>query len=170
MGAVLSQDRKNILLVKRADVPVWVLPGGGIEASETPQEAIVREIKEETGLDVQIQRKVATYTGKSLFIRPMILFELSLVEGCITPDKKEVVDCQFFPFQNLPREIPPTFPEFFEDIQSEKDSITRTLPPVTWWIICKCCLQHPILSIRFLLSKAGMHVNTKPNLTKDRVL
>jgi 8-oxo-dGTP diphosphatase len=34
----------------------WTLPGGAVEANESPQEAVIREVKEETGLDAQVSR------------------------------------------------------------------------------------------------------------------
>jgi len=53
IGVVFSPDEKQVLLTKRRDVPVWVLPGGGIERNENPEDAIVREILEETGFHVK---------------------------------------------------------------------------------------------------------------------
>jgi len=43
-GLVFGRSLNEILLVKRRDVPVWVVPGGGIEKNETPEDAVVREI------------------------------------------------------------------------------------------------------------------------------
>ena len=51
----------TVLLLKRRDVPVWVLPGGGVEHHETPQEALLRETFEETGLQTCITRQVGCY-------------------------------------------------------------------------------------------------------------
>ncbi|MBF0208465.1 MAG: NUDIX hydrolase [Oligoflexia bacterium] len=56
------KDRKQIVMVKRRDVPIWVIPGGGIEKGESPETAAVRETKEESGFNVKIIRKVAEYT------------------------------------------------------------------------------------------------------------
>lgn len=50
-GVLWQADRSAILLEKRYDIQKgWGFPGGYIEYGETPQEAIVREFKEETGL------------------------------------------------------------------------------------------------------------------------
>ncbi len=54
---VRSGDR--VLLVRRARPPLegyWGLPGGGVELGETVEDAVVREVKEETGLDVNVRR------------------------------------------------------------------------------------------------------------------
>ena len=48
-----NKSLKKILLVKRRYVPVWVLPGGGIEDGETPFQAAVRETKEELAVVVK---------------------------------------------------------------------------------------------------------------------
>jgi len=54
-GVVIDTDR--VLLVKRAHPPLageWSLPGGGVEVGETLEAAVVREVREETGLDVTV--------------------------------------------------------------------------------------------------------------------
>jgi len=53
-----EHQRKEVFLVFRSDFPVWVLTGGGIEEGETPQEAAIREAKEETGLDIKKEELV----------------------------------------------------------------------------------------------------------------
>lgn len=67
LGAgALVQRRGRLLVVKRAmppDLGLWAFPGGRVEVGETTQEAAVREVKEEVGLDVRIERvfDVVTY-------------------------------------------------------------------------------------------------------------
>jgi len=54
-GVILDGDR--VLLVKRGHEPLkgeWSLPGGAVEIGETLEKALVREIREETGLDVDV--------------------------------------------------------------------------------------------------------------------
>jgi 8-oxo-dGTP diphosphatase len=56
VGAVIIQDGR-VLLVQRAHEPLagqWSLPGGAVEVGETLREAVVREVREETGLDVDV--------------------------------------------------------------------------------------------------------------------
>ncbi len=45
---------KRILLVHHKKLALWLPPGGHIEKNELPSEAVVRELKEETGLDVEV--------------------------------------------------------------------------------------------------------------------
>lgn len=46
--------RKHVLLVKPRDGRRWALPGGGIKSSETPWMAVLREVREETGLEAKL--------------------------------------------------------------------------------------------------------------------
>src|SRR5262245_56314746 len=49
---LIFDDEGRVLLVQHANGGVWLLPGGAIDPDETPQDAVVREVWEETGLDV----------------------------------------------------------------------------------------------------------------------
>lgn len=63
--------RQKILILKRVrpssdGLGYWELPGGGLEYGETPHEALIRELKEETDLDIKIIKPIYTFTA----IRP----------------------------------------------------------------------------------------------------
>lgn len=56
VGAVIIQNNE-VLLIRRAKAPrkgEWSLPGGGVELGETTETALIREVKEETGLNVTL--------------------------------------------------------------------------------------------------------------------
>ena len=56
-AAIIQNDQKQILAAKRNDVgagPAWEFPGGKIEPDETPEHAIIREIKEELDTEIEV--------------------------------------------------------------------------------------------------------------------
>jgi 8-oxo-dGTP diphosphatase len=56
VGAIIVRD-DQILLVRRSNPPMqgeWSIPGGLVETGETTREAIIREVREETGLDIEV--------------------------------------------------------------------------------------------------------------------
>ena len=58
--AIILHSR-HILLVKARDKNNWQLPGGRLEPGETPAQAVIREVKEETGLRAQVGRLTGRY-------------------------------------------------------------------------------------------------------------
>jgi 8-oxo-dGTP diphosphatase len=69
VAAIVEFPDGNILLVKRSTPPFkgyWALPGGKVNTGETVEHAIVREVKEETGLDVEIVKKTGEYHERGL--------------------------------------------------------------------------------------------------------
>ncbi|MFD3543434.1 NUDIX domain-containing protein [Streptomyces sp. NPDC058662] len=61
-SAVVTDDSGRILLQRRRDNDLWALPGGGMDMGDSLPGTAVREVKEETGLDVEITGLVGTYT------------------------------------------------------------------------------------------------------------
>ena len=64
VDGVLFRESK-ILLIERKNPPfkgMWALPGGFVEYGETTEEAVIREIKEETGLDTKISSLLGVYS------------------------------------------------------------------------------------------------------------
>lgn len=63
--AVVVDDERRMLLAlfNELAVPTWTLPGGGVELDETVHDAVVREVREETGYDVALDRILAVDTN-----------------------------------------------------------------------------------------------------------
>ncbi|KAA9155154.1 NUDIX domain-containing protein [Amycolatopsis acidicola] len=68
VGGVLHDQAGRLLLIQRGHEPgagLWSLPGGRVERGETDAEAVVRELREETGLDVRPEELVGMVTRGS---------------------------------------------------------------------------------------------------------
>lgn len=85
-GAILRDESGSVLLVKPTYKPTWEVPGGAIEADESPQAACRREVAEELGLDRPVGRLLAVDWIPS---RPKWPDGLAIVYdgGVLTPDE-----------------------------------------------------------------------------------
>ncbi len=100
---IIYYDQK-VLLVKRRDVPVWVLPGGGIDDNETPEMACIREAKEETGIEVSIIRKVGTWLPVNRLASCAHVFECKpITDKFLLVPQEESSQVEFFAFNALPK-------------------------------------------------------------------
>ncbi len=162
-GIVFSPDRSAVLLILRRDVPVWVLPGGGIDAGESPEDASVREILEETGLTVKVERLIGHYTPVNRLTKRTNLYECSLYEcssfSSNLKHTEETLGAKFFPLNELPP-MPPPYPEWIKDGQSRGAPIERDLRSVNYRTLFRYLLSHPLLVARFLLARAGFSINS----------
>ena len=105
--AVIQNDDRDVLLTRRRESDDWVLPGGTVKETEAPWEAVVREVAEETGLEVAVDRLIGVYAKRRE--RDLVLvFEASTVGGQLRPsderDRVEFVDPGHLPEQTSERD------------------------------------------------------------------
>ncbi len=98
--AIIFDAAGRVLLCHRRDMDLWNLPGGGVESGELPTEAVVREVKEETGLDVVVQRLVGVYVKMD---RDDLAFAFvcDVVNGELT-ETDESDACRYFALDDIP--------------------------------------------------------------------
>jgi ADP-ribose pyrophosphatase YjhB (NUDIX family) len=68
VSAVIFDRRRRLLLQQRSDGGQWGLPGGSVEIGESVSDAVVREVREETGLTVTPRRLVGVYSDPAFQI------------------------------------------------------------------------------------------------------
>jgi 8-oxo-dGTP diphosphatase len=90
VGAVIRDDEGRLLLIKRGHDPgagLWSLPGGRIEPGETGTQALVREMREETGLTVKVGRLLGTVRRPGLGgdVIDISDYEATVITGRLTP-------------------------------------------------------------------------------------
>src|SRR3990170_5743216 len=111
--AIIEFPPEKILLIKRRTVPFkgyWALPGGRAEQGEEVEQTIIREVKEETGLDVVMVRKVGEYheqgvqAGVEYDYYPAC-FLVKVVGGEIEKQQSEIEDIQLFSFDDIPESL-----------------------------------------------------------------
>jgi 8-oxo-dGTP diphosphatase len=111
--AIIPSPDNKILLIKRNTVPFkgyWGLPGGRMDPGETIEQTIVRETKEETGLDVEIVRKIGEYVEKGIkddvdYEYYPACFLVKIVGGEMKRQESEIQDIQLFSPRELPEQL-----------------------------------------------------------------
>lgn len=112
VGAVILNDKEEILLLLRNKNPesgMWSIPGGKVEFFENIEDAIIREVKEELGIDIHITKLLGITNHilkgeKTHWVAPTFL--VSIKSGQIQnlePNKHKEV--KWFSMKNLPENI-----------------------------------------------------------------
>jgi 8-oxo-dGTP diphosphatase len=99
--AFIKNPEGKILLVK--DVTrqqLWTLPGGGPEIAELMPDTLVREVKEETSVDVGVGQLLGVFSQKKA-AGVVLLFEAHITDGIPTPDGVEAAECKYFSLEEL---------------------------------------------------------------------
>ena len=123
---ILYNEKKGLLLEKRTDTGEWCTPGGAIELGESLEDALKREIKEETNLDIanpklfDIKANVhMVYPNKDEVYYTDVVYEINEFFGDLKSDG-ESTELKFFDLDNLPKNIMPTQIGYIEKFVSEK--------------------------------------------------
>ncbi|MGH8507065.1 MAG: NUDIX hydrolase [Stenotrophobium sp.] len=60
--AIIFDEKSQVLLCHRTDKDLWNLPGGRVEIGESPWGAVIREVHEEVGLEIRVERLLGVYS------------------------------------------------------------------------------------------------------------
>lgn len=156
---IFNKEKDQLILIMRRDIPVWVLPGGGIEPGETPEQAAVREALEETGCEVQIVRKVAYYEPENRLTKPTHFFECSILSGSLQ-EGSETRKIGFFPVMSLPKKLVHFYRYWIEDaLLFSPEVLKKKIQRTSYFWFVHDLITHPVLVFRFLLTRIGIHIN-----------
>jgi ADP-ribose pyrophosphatase YjhB (NUDIX family) len=106
VGAVVGNDRGELLLVQRADSGVWLYPTGWADIGYSASEVAVKEVLEETGMVVEPVRLIAVLDGLRLGFTQVPLYSLvfhcKVVGGDLRAHPLECLDVGWFGEEDLP--------------------------------------------------------------------
>ena len=135
-AAVITDEGGRVLLVKHTYGRLnWELPGGGAEANESAVETAVREVREETGLQVVVERLAGVYYERETDMHHFVFVcRPSGVSATPRPDMVEISECMYWPLDALPRPISDFTVRRVRDAMAESAAASvSTVPPRQWF-------------------------------------
>jgi 8-oxo-dGTP diphosphatase len=131
--AIIPYPPDKILLIKRRTVPFngyWALPGGRVDPGETVEQTIVREVKEETGLDVAIVSKIGDYHEQGVqggveYDYYPACFLVKTVGGEIKKQESEIADIKLFSLAAIPEAMAFEHAKMIKDYVALRGSVAE---------------------------------------------
>jgi ADP-ribose pyrophosphatase YjhB (NUDIX family) len=129
VAAIVPDAEGRILLQRRSDNGLWGLPGGSVEIGESVRQAIVREVREETGLAVEVVRLIGVYSDPTFQVvrypDDMVVHYVSILFACrisggALQTCEETLDLQFFDPTDLPMDVLPMHRIRIEDAVADR--------------------------------------------------
>jgi len=127
--AAVRNERGEILMIRRTDNGRWALPGGGHDLGESISDTVVREVKEETGIDVRViglfglytdPRHVMAYADGEVRQQFSIAFHAEPIGGELTPSSESSEVAWVDPGRLADLDIHPTMRLRIEHALSER--------------------------------------------------
>ncbi len=133
VAAAIFNDRGEILLQKRKDVNQWCIISGHVEFGETIEQAILREIEEETNSTADITRFIGVYSSPSSqtysYNERKVQYVTSYFEAKLTTDiaegysNNETQELKFFSTDQLPVDLALINPNWLSDALNKDNSV-----------------------------------------------
>jgi ADP-ribose pyrophosphatase YjhB (NUDIX family) len=114
-SAFIQDEHGCVLLGRRSDVMLWAPPSGVVQLGETPSRTLLREVQEETGLHIAVERLIGLYSGPEFeWTYPngdqaqiiSAFFACRIAGGALAPDHHEFLDLDYFPPDAFPALVP----------------------------------------------------------------
>jgi len=129
----------EVLLVKRDSPALWELPGGGILPGETIEDALRREVQEESGAPIEVIELLGWYerTGFRAHLSPTYICK-SLSENLMS-GSDDVIDVRYFPLKDLPQNIFPWFRSvLYTDVASARSGPLKRTQHLGFGVLLRC--------------------------------
>lgn len=127
--AAIFDDQERILCVRHNyGDGRWSLPGGGLEDGETVVDALKREVREETGFEVEVDRLVSSYSRPEAG-RQSVLIRCTVVGGQAITSNDEIAEVRFFARDELPQTLGPSGRRGTRDAFSGEFGFVRVFDP-----------------------------------------
>lgn len=111
VAGIVRDAEDRVLFIRRADNGRWGLPAGAIDPGETPADAVMREVREETGLAVRPTRVAGVFGGAGFRVHyengddaeyTVVVFDCEVIGGTLHPADGEALELRYF----APNEAP----------------------------------------------------------------
>jgi len=145
-------------MVERKDLPLWEFPGGGLDRDESPENGIIREVKEETGFDIKVIKPATTFYLKFIS-QKIVFFECQIIGGSATLSD-ETKRIQFFPIKKIPALHAPLCSIALKTPLKEKTIKIWMLLPILMGYF-----SHPKILLKLYIH--FIHNLCKPSISKD---
>ena len=101
VGGIIEKDGKYLLVqeAKKKCYEKWNFPAGHLDFNESLEQGAIREIKEETGCDVELCYIANRILENDLFV--MIVFNAKLINENIAFDREEILDVKWFDYEEI---------------------------------------------------------------------
>jgi ADP-ribose pyrophosphatase YjhB (NUDIX family) len=99
---IVIEDGRVLLVRTTYGGPRWDFPGGHVHRGESAEEAVVREIREESGVEVEPARLVGVDYVTRYKHDHVLVFECRVKHRGSPTRSAEIADCGFYPLENLP--------------------------------------------------------------------
>jgi len=136
VGAIVANERGELLLIQRSDSGQWLYPTGWADVGYSAPEVVIKEVREETGIEVEIVRLIGVLDGMRLGLSKIPLYSLVFlcrpVGGTLMPHPLETLDAGWFSRDALPMDTigsqrwaadifaaidDPSYPVFYDDVR-----------------------------------------------------
>jgi 8-oxo-dGTP diphosphatase len=122
VSAVVLNKKSEVLLIQRHDLRTWVFPGGRINEGENPEEAVKREVEEETGIEIKAKRLAVISLRDHLLWKGInLVFLAERVGGEERGQRGEVVQLCWVKKQELAKFLSKRHYQRFLDVISDRD-------------------------------------------------
>lgn len=101
LGIIFNEEKKILLFKNMYNKPEWGLPGGYLKAKEKPEDGLIREVREESGLNIETENLITVLSDEGAS-RITLVYLAKIVGGHFKPSY-EISEHDFFSLNDLPK-------------------------------------------------------------------